>query len=845
MHRVTGALLIVAAIAATAPLYAQVDLDPIAPSRISNELLDPARDLQRAPMESALHQPLPEQYIWTREGTEASEPHYNAAPNDQSSQKPRPRFFRRIFHVSSLPAQATLYVAVPGQATIYLNGEGVGHYQLNLGSQLGLRVYELDVTSRLHTGTNVLAIEALPGTAPFTEAEDAVSRHLRDGKILAAMILPAARGIRARPLVMSDAEWKAAALAPPAGWQALEFNDTAWPRAEDLGGIESSVDLFQGNSDGGMYAWPGYDGISPYLAHFSLQPIGVLHAYDGAGAIRNAQAVVAKPGSGELTVDLPSQHVSGEDAPQMVLDFGREVTGRIALDSDSDAPAEVTVQYGESEAETELQPYLGTNPVYLPAHQTAYGPKSAFRYALIRFTGGRSTRFRGIHLDGIAYPVEYRGSFESSDPKLNRIWWVGAYTAHLCMEDGIWDAPKRDRNRWMGDLDVSGRTIGAVFGDDFLMQDTLERLLGPAPVAGHVNGIAGYSAFWVTGEKEYYLRTGSLTQLRGVHTRLVQLLLYMEKDLDQRDLFANRTAAWPFVDWAPDMNGDTPQARMGTHFEYYAAFRDGAYLLRVLHDEKNAGAMQAEADALKNAAQKYLRDSRGTFGDHWQTNAYAVLSGVADESQYAAIWRDVLSQVGKRKYATTIITPYYGFYVASAMAELGHRQAALDWIRQYWGGMVDEGATSFWEGYNTTWFKDSMFHASLQADNISGFMVSLAHGWSSGATPWLMTQVLGIRPTAGGFAKVDVRPDLVDLEWARGAEPTPHGLLQVAIRNDKGYTTTIGLPQGVVARVSVPVPSPDAGVTVNGRRVASVGAEGGKRAMVILSGQGTYVVTSR
>jgi hypothetical protein len=844
MHRLTGVLLIVLSLAASACLHAQ-DFDVMGPSKISNELLDPARDLQRSRMESALHRPLPEQYIWTGQDTGETQPHYNAAPDDKPAEKAVRHFFRRIFDVGAVPAHATLYLAGPGRATVYLNGKEIGRYQLNPDIASGIRVYELDVTSQLHTGKNVLAIEALVGPNPFTEAEDTVSRHLRDGEVLAAMIVPAARGLQARPLVMSDARWQATTGVPATGWQGLEFNDTGWDRAQDLGGIESSIDLLQGNSDGGMYAWPGYDGISPYLTHYSLKPIAVSHVYDGVGALKNVQAVTGKPGAGEFTVELPLQQLSTQDAPQVMLDFGREVDGRIQLDSDSDAAAEVTVQYGESVAEAALQPYLGTNPVYVPPHQTAYGPKSAFRYALIRFTGGRSTRFRAISLDGIAYPVEYRGSFESSDAQLNRIWWIGAYTAHLCMQDGIWDAPKRDRNRWMGDLDVSGRTIGAVFGDDFLMRDTLDRLIGPAPVTAAVNGIAGYSAFWVAGEKEYYLRTGSLNQLQSVHERLVQLLAYMEKDLDRRDLFSNRTGGWPFVDWAPDMSGDTPQTRIGTQFEYYAAFEDGVYLLRALHDEKNASRMEAEANALKNAAQKYLLGPQGTFGDRWQTNAYAVLSGVAGESQYAAIWRNVLSQVGKPKYDTTITTPYYGFYVATAMAEMGHRQEALDWIRKYWGGMVQEGATSFWEGYNTTWFKGSLFHASLQADDISGFMVSLAHGWSSGATPWLMAQVLGIQPTAGGFGKVDIRPDLIDLKWAKGAEPTPHGLLQVAIRNDKGYTTTIGIPRDVVARVSVPVPSPDAAVIVNGKRMASIPAEGGKRAIVVLSGRGRYVLTSR
>lgn len=805
---------------------------PYGPTDIPDAELDPARNLQPSQLESVRHRPLPEQYIWTN----AHVVHSHGIG---------PFYFRRDFDVATVARHATLYVAGPRRAAIYLNGREVGHYRLNGDFPMGIQVYECDVTGVLHAGRNVLAIEASRGPFAGNEAEDAVSRHLQQGKVLAAMIVPAARGIRAPPLVMSDAGWKAVARHAPAGWWKADFNDAAWPHVEDLGGIESSIDLFQANADAGMYAWPGYDGISAFLAHYRLKALETRRVYAGVGTIRNVRALTGDGHGGEFTVTLPRARVSAHDAPQIELDFGREVTGRIELRSDSNSPAEATVQYGESEAEARMQPYLGVDPVYLPPHGTAYGPKSAFRYAIIRFTGGRSTRLRAIRLDGIAYPVEYRGSFESSDPMLNRMWAIGAYTAHLCMQDGIWDAPKRDRNRWMGDLDVSGRTIADVFGDGFLMRDTLDRLIGPAPVGKHVNGIPGYSAFWVTGETEYYLHTGSIKQLRSVRARLVQLLDYMEKDLNRQGLFSDLTHAWPFVDWSPGLNSYDAQTRMATQFEYYAAFRDGAYLLRVLHDEHDARRMAAQAVALKAAARNHLLDARGTFGDLWQPNAYAVLSGVAGKDRYTAIWRDVLSHVGKPKYASYVITPYYNFYVVSAMAKMAHRRAALEWIRRYWGGMVREGATSFWEGYNPTWFKGFLFHASLQADNMSGFKVSLAHGWSSGVTPWLMSQMLGIRPTAGGFATVDIRPDLMGLKWAKGAEPTPHGLLRVAIRDEDGYVTTIGLPSQVTARVSVPVPAPGATVRVNGRRVAGKSADGGRRAVVVLRKPGKYIVTSR
>jgi alpha-L-rhamnosidase len=202
----------------------------------------------------------------------------------------------------------------------------------------------------------------------------------------------------------------------------------------------------------------------------------------------------------------------------------------------------------------------------------------------------------------------------------------------------------------------------------------------------------------------------------------------------------------------------------------------------------------------------------------------------------------VLAQVGKGSTKGLIISPYYNYYVIRAMAETGHRQEALEWIRQYWGGMLREGATSFWEAYDPSWYKED-FHSSLQADNRSGYFVSLAHGWSAGPTAWLMEQVLGIQPTGAGFSTVDIRPDLVDLSWARGAEPTPTGLLKVdARRNADGLAVSIDLPEGVVARVSVPAVS---AVTVNGKTEQAVHAKEGTRMVVTLSHEGHYDVAGR
>src|SRR6185437_16134440 len=98
-----------------------------------------------------------------------------------------------------------------------------------------------------------------------------------------------------------------------------------------------------------------------------------------------------------------------------------------------------------------------------------------------------------------------------------------------------------------------------------------------------------------------------------------------------------------------------------------------------------------------------------------------------------------------------------------------------------------------------------------------------------------MEEVLGIQPTGPGFSTVNIRPDLVDLTWAKGAEPTPHGLLKVDIRREgSGTALALDVPEGVVARVAVPVTSSSAQVLVNGKAQQGVSAEGGTRMLVTL-----------
>jgi alpha-L-rhamnosidase len=802
--------------------------------RANVQVLDLAKDASGAPLERDIHQPLPEEYVWTAsEGAAAvgSAVIYTFPAVTEQTEK---HYFRQAFEVGAVPKEATLYVAGPRWERVWINGQLADEVASDLESPLGMHVFATDVARLLRPGKNVIALEVVRGRGVTGFANSALVKQQTSGQVVVAKIVPAGKWVNARPLTMTDKSWKSATAAA-AGWEAAGFNDSAWKPVQSIGGIESSIELYQWNADAGLYDWPGYDGISGFLAHKKVSANAIKASYEGRSKFESVSALTG--GAGEFAVRYVAD--PGNDAPSVLLDMGREITGRLEVESDADAPVRMTFQYGEDEIETLKAPYLGVNVLTVAPHGVGHGSKTAFRFVKVRFLDGPADmRFKSIHVDHIFYPVKYQGSFESSDAELNRIWETGAYTAHLCMQDGLWDASKRDRGRWSGDNDVSGRVVDDVFGDHYLMEDTMDRLIGEAPVTQHVNGIPGYSSYCFTQVAEYYRHTGSKEFLTKTHDRAVELLQHIDAEFDDKDLYANKTKVWLYVDWSPELNGDTSESRRASEFEFYRAYREGAWLLRETGDTANAEKYERRAAAIKVAADKYLLDpATGTYGPRWQTNAMAVLSGVAGPERYDAIWKNVLSQVGHVKYNALIISPYYNYYVISAMAMMGHRAEALDWIRQYWGGMIAEGATSFWEAYDPSWYKED-FHAALQSDNRSGYFVSLAHGWSSGPTAWLMEQVLGIRATGAGFSTVEIRPDLMGLKFARGAEPTPHGLLKVDVTPER---TIVDVPEGVTAFVSVP----GASVKVNGSEGTMGSNAGDGRTSVKLTKAGHYVLEAR
>ncbi|MBV9852293.1 MAG: alpha-L-rhamnosidase [Armatimonadetes bacterium] len=731
---------------------------------------------------------------------------------------------RRPFDLRDAPKTAILYVTADDFFTLYVNGKQVdqSHSDANDGN-VWQHVHRLDLTPYLTAGRNVLAIRAenIVGAAGF----------------VARLELPG------QPPIETDARWKVLdGPDAPQDWNMVAFDDSSWRPANVVAPVAGGQP-WAGHLEG----WPGDTGSVPYLAHLTLPWAKVVDAHPGAGKIGGAD-VGRRPG--EITVTPPP--VGATDSSSLVLDFGQEIAGRVMADGRT--PGAVLVGTGESYEEATKSPWGGQHRLDLAPASPAYTPYSAFRYARLVFPPSAFGPIRlRVAVDHKYYPVQYKGSFDCSDPLLTKIWYTGAYTSHLCMQEDIWDAPKRDRARWIGDLHVSGEVINDAFADRFLMEQTLDRLRADAQGGrpdtdlpnDHVNGIPGYSCAWICCLADFHRHLGDYAFLSRQHDRLISLLEYMQGELDNRGVFINKRGKWPFVDWSPGFDGNSPLALAATHLFYVKAAHEAAFLLREMGDAANADKYAAWAEALTAAARQYLPDAAtNTYGGRLQENAMAVYSGTATPAQVTAIGERVLNpdsdawnKTGQPPYNNGVITPYYNNYVIYALSMAGRQGDALRVVRNDWGGMIAEGATTFWEGYDPHWDKHD-FHAHLGADGNFGYYVSLCHGWSSGATSWLTERVLGVRPTGGGFKTAEIVPDLGDLQWVEGDVPAPGGVLRVRASLDGGrMSVSVTLPPGVDAVVGVP----GSAATVNGRRVTPVRAENG-RIYVRLRGAGKYVI---
>jgi alpha-L-rhamnosidase len=502
--------------------------------------------------------------------------------------------------------------------------------------------------------------------------------------------------------------------------------------------------------------------------------------------VRNAKSIL-KPGIGQADLNSGGylNLISTKDSfPGIILDFGKEIQGGLEIVTTRGIAKEgnkIRIRFGESVSETmsNVEKDGATNDhamrdfvVTLPWLGRLEVGNSGFRFVRIDLVDPDSKlELKEISAILNYCAIPYLGSFNCNDERLNQIWMTGAYTVHLNMQNYLWDGVKRDRLVWIGDMHPEVMTINSVFGSSDVVPKSLDLIRSLTPLPEWMNGISSYSMWWILIQRDWYYYQGNLEYLKKQHEYLRSLLYQLASKIDAdgtESLDGGR-----FLDWPSSENKEAVHA--GLQSLMVMTFEAGKELSGIMGDPETA-------DICSKAIGKLRKHIPGMAGSK-QAAALLSLSGLvaADKAN-----NEVLAKNGVHKMST-----FYGYYMLKARAKAGDFQGAMDNIRQYWGGMIDLGATTFWEDFDIDWMKNAGridelpsvnkvdVHATYGNYCYKGFRHSFCHGWASGPTSWLSENVLGVKVVEPGCKVIRIDPHLGDLLWVEGAFPTPFGVVKV------------------------------------------------------------------
>ena len=467
-----------------------------------------------------------------------------------------------------------------------------------------------------------------------------------------------------------------------------------------------------------------------------------------------------------------------------LLDFGRELQGGIqsVTGQSSRKEAKVRIRFGESvsEAMCDITPENGATNDHairdfhftLPWLGVAEIGNSGFRFVRIDVEEPDiDLLLKEVRATFGYRDIPYLGSFKSDNDRLNDIWMTGAYTVHLNMQEYIWDGVKRDRLVWIGDLHPELMTVNTVFGYNEVIPKSLDLIRDTTPVPNWMNGISSYSIWWLLIHKDWYLYQGNLDYLKEQKEYMTTLFNHLITKIDDKG--KEMLDGTRFLDWPSSPNVQGVDA--GLQALMVMAMDAGQEMALAMGDKELADRCAKASKKLK----KYIPE-------HNQSKQGAALMALAGLMKAEKADKEVLSVGGAQGFST-----FYGYYMLEAMAKAGNYQGAMDIISEYWGAMLDLGATTFWEDFHIDWAKNAAridelvpegkidVHSAYGDYCYKGFRHSLCHGWASGPTAWLSRYVLGVEVVEPGFKKVRITPHLGYLKWVEGTFPTPMGVITI------------------------------------------------------------------
>lgn len=540
--------------------------------------------------------------------------------------------------------------------------------------------------------------------------------------------------------------------------------------------------------------------------------------------------------------DIPPSHFSlereeirpadKEKTPMgcILYDFGKETFGYLKFKNVKGKGA-IHIYYGESREEAQDKDHCETlNRITINEEdnspEIAVEDSKAFRFVYIETEGNVSFDELSMDYEYAPQNKDISGSFCCSDELLNKIWDIGAYTMDLTTREFFVDGIKRDRWTWSGDAIQSYLMNYYLRFDNACVRRTIRQLRGKDPVTAHINTIMDYTFYWFKSVYDYYIYTGDMDFVREIYPRMQTMMQYVLGRTDAEGMAEGQPDDWIFVDWV-----DFPMHKRGTLCFEQILFCKSLETMKlcasILRDNPLDNPPQGSITTREYSAdaKKYAELSETLYNKlktiFWDGEHQAFMHAIEDgemnrqitkfPNMFAIIY-DYLSEEEKQTVMKSVMlnheieditTPYMRFYELEALCLMGMQAQVLEEIRSYWGGMINEGATSFWEKYNPQ--DRGIQHLAMYG---RPYGKSLCHAWGASPVYLLGKYYLGVKPTAPGYAEYEIRPVLGGLEWMKGDVPTPFGKIHIEM-NDRKITVKSDGGKGLLfidgKRIDIPV----------------------------------------
>lgn len=455
-----------------------------------------------------------------------------------------------------------------------------------------------------------------------------------------------------------------------------------------------------------------------------------------------------------------------------LYDFGREMYGYIRVQSDR-LPE---LYFGESETEARdvLNDRLEQSDDFVPDGPGSWRSKVPLAFRYVYLPGMDEVE---LICEAPVYPAQYQGAFACSDPGLNQIWMNSAYTLRLCMHDFLLDGMKRDRLPWSGDLAMSMLVNSFTFADAEMVRRSLVALGNSGIAQADINGIIDYSLWWVISQDQYQIYFGDRDHLSREWQKIKDAMTVLSARTDDVGFLQIENGDWLFIDWV-----DQPKWT-ALQILWWWSLKSAAALASRMGDFEHASSWEFNAVELQKVLREKTWDPKrkvwlaapGTVPEYTRhPNIIAMVSGLtpADAS-------NGILDLFEDNSIPAVGTPYMAGYEMMARAALGSVNYTLEKINSYWGGMLELGATSFWEAYDP--LQQGKEHYSFYG---RPYAKSLCHAWSSGPAAILPMAIFGIKPIGDGMKEIEIDPDPGYLKWVYATIPTPSGSINIELNGN-------------------------------------------------------------